>query len=174
MRFRPARVIAPFVVGTLVSWGCGHGGGTAPASDVPASVALVYSNLDTREAAHHRASLEAADRMTLGAETRRYAADMDSLMDAMMDSCSAMGSGGMMADHDMRRMGEVTGEMGDRIREHHARMDSLGTLGEMRDECAEHHEEMLEILDAMDDALPRRGMMGGGRMGGGTMGGAMM
>lgn len=164
-----ARIAVLGMVGALFAGGCGDSGGTGPSSDVPASVELAYSNLGTRENAHHRAALDATDRVLLRAETGRYAADMDSMMDAMMDSCVAMGSGGMMGDHDMRRMGDVTGAMDDLIREHHARMDSLGTFGEMRDECIEHHDEMLDVLDEMHDALPRRGMMSGGMMGGGMM-----
>ena len=96
MSLLPARVAALVVAGALLAGGCGDGAGTGPSSDVPASIETAYSNLDTREAAHHRVSLEATDRILLRAETGRYAVDMDSLMDAMMDSCCAMGSGGMM------------------------------------------------------------------------------
>ncbi|MFN0149356.1 MAG: hypothetical protein ACKVU1_01425 [bacterium] len=159
---RTARIATLVMVGALLAGGCGESGGIGPSPDVPSSVELTYSNLGAREDSHHRAAMDATDRMLLRAETRRYAADMDSMMDAMMDSCVAMGSGGMMGDHDMRRMGDATSAMDDRIRQHHGRMDSLATLGGMRDECIEHHAEMLEVLDDMHDALPRRGMMGGG------------
>jgi len=125
--------------------------------------------LETREDAHHRLALETTDRLVLKVETGRYAVDMDSLMDAMMDSCLAMGSGGTMRDHDMRRMGDMAGWMDDVIGGHRARMDSLLTLEDMRAECDEHHEEMLDVLDEMHDALPRRGMMGGGMTGDGMM-----
>jgi uncharacterized protein with von Willebrand factor type A (vWA) domain len=168
MSLLPARVAALVVASALLAGGCGDGAGTGPSSDVPASVEMAYSNLDTREAAHHRASLEATDRNVLRAETGRYAVDMDSLMDDMMDSCFAtMSSGDMMGDHDMRRMGDLTGWMGDMIGRHRTRVDSLFTFEEMRAECVEHHEEMVDLLDEMRDALRHRGMMSGGMMGGG-------
>lgn len=167
MSLLPARVAALVVASALLAGGCGDGAGTGPSSDVPASVEMAYSNLDTREGAHHRVSLEAADRIVLRAEIGRYAVDMDSLMDAMMDSCFAMGSGGMMGDHDMRRMGDLIGWMGDMIERHRARVDSLFTFEEMRAECVEHHEEMLDLLDEMRNTLLHGGMMSGGMMGGG-------
>ncbi len=162
-----ARIAVLVIVGALFAGGCGDSGGTSPSPNVPASVATVYASLGSREDAHHRLAVNATSSDVLRLETGRYAADMDSMMDAMMDSCLAMGTGGMMADHEMRHMGDVTDTMDELIRAHHARMDSLATLGEMRDECVEHHDGMLDVLDEMHDALPRRGMMGGGMMGGG-------
>jgi len=161
------RVAAAVAIIALLAGGCGDSGDdTGPSSAVPASVELAYSSLGTREDAHHRTALDGTDGLALRAETRRYAVDMDSLMDAMMDACFAVGSDHMMGDHDMRRMSEMAGWMDDVIGGHRARMDSLLTPEEMRAECVEHHEDMLDLLDEIHEALPRRrgGMMGGGMM----------
>lgn len=138
---------------------------TGPAaSDNSARVRAAYANLGAREDAHYQSATVATDAAALRGETERYTVDMDSLMGAMMDSCTAMGMGGMMRDHDMGRMRDLASGMGDTIRGHHARMDSLTTLNEMRAECDDHHDAMLERMDQMHDALPGRGMMGGGMM----------
>lgn len=169
MRLLPARIVVAAVISVFLCTGCDGRGGTALSPNAPTSVAAAFETLGIREAEHHRTSLASANGTGLRSETGRYAADMASLMDAMMDSCLAMGSRGMMGDHDMRRMGDATGAMGERIRDHHARIDSLATLDEMRYECVEHHDEMLNLLEEMPETLPQRGMMGGGMRGGERM-----
>lgn len=139
--------------------GCNGGGVAGPApSDDSIGVRATYSSLATREAAHHQAALAAGDAGALRAETACYAADMDSLMGAMMDSCEAMGMsmGGMMRDHDMDRMRGTVRQMGVAIGGHRGQIDALATIDEMREECEEHHAQMDGMLDRMDDALPRR------------------
>lgn len=164
--WRSGAVLVALIV--LVT-GCNRGNAVGP---VP--VERAYSQLDAREDAHHLAATNATNVGALGVETARYAADMDSLIDAMMDWCVKMGAGGMMRDHDMSRMRNVADGMSDMIRWHHARMDSLSTIEAMRAECDEHHEDMGPMLDRMHEALPSGGMMGGGMMGDGWMGGGMM
>jgi hypothetical protein len=150
----PAGIAAVIAVGALIAGGCGDDGESPPAAGIPASVEASYSALMAREDSHHRAALGATEIAPLHEETGRYAADMDSLMDAMMDSCSAMGMGGMMGDHDMDRMRDLAGWMGDLVHDHHARMGSLSTLAEMRGECTEHHDAMVDLLGEMHEALP--------------------
>jgi hypothetical protein len=160
-----ASIAAVVTIGAIFAGSCGDSGDTGPSSAAPVSVETAYSNLESREGAHHRTALDATDQTLLRGETRRYAADMDSLMNAMMDSCFAIDSNHMMGGHDMGGMRGMSEWMDDVIERHRARMDSLLTLEEMRAECAEHHEEMLDLLDQVHDALPTR--MGGGMMGGG-------
>ncbi len=151
-----ASLVGSLLAALAVSGCADHPGSMSGSNEAPregSGLALVAA----REEAHHRASREASDPLALRAETARYAADMDSLIDDWMaEGCGAMMEGGMMTEMHGEGMGSMCdpsacpmGDMMDSVEAHHARIDSLDSLGEMLEECDRHFQGMTQMMDRM-------------------------
>ncbi len=152
--FRSINLVLMAVAVAAIAGGCGSHGERSGASG---RADAQLTRLAARDDAHHSAARQATDAGALHDETRRYAADMDSLTAEMMAACGEMMSGmmGGMMGHRADAMRAMLDSMSSAVHAHHGRMDSLETLEGMRIECEEHHRAMDGMLAGL------RGVSGG-------------
>lgn len=161
MRWSAILFSASLAAAGLVT-GCGSDHGMDHGSASPSPENDVFRAHEARERAHHQVALTSTDPVDLRAETARYAADMDSLMDDMRAMCEQMGDSMMagmmeMMGGGMGSMHEGMDRMRDSIHLHHARMDTISSLESMRGECEGHYVTMMRMMGDMGDGVGHDG-----------------
>jgi hypothetical protein len=162
MRSYSASLFGSLLAAVFAASGCSDHHGSMSGRNEPPWEESGAALLAAREESHHAAAREASAPSALRSETDRYAADMDSLIDAWMsEACGEMMEGGMMEGGMMTGMhgdgmGSMCdpsicpmGDMMDSVETHHARIDSMDSLGEMQEECDRHFQGMMQMMDRM-------------------------